>query len=251
MTKPRPYVLSIAATDPSAGAGVLADIKTLEANKVYGLGVVSGITYQNDNTFTGVDWVPVENITRQAEIVLTKFPVKVTKIGLIQSLPVLETIIDFLLGLKPDLKIIWDPILKASAGFTFHDRLEQEALLPILKKLFLLTPNVTEACSLGEMDSPEESALQLSQYCHVLLKGGHRVKKLGRDTLYLQSGEKYSYRPKEQNISAKHGSGCVLSAALAANLAQNYKLPRACLRAKQYTTKFLTSNANLLGYHQT
>ncbi|MDB5261951.1 MAG: hydroxymethylpyrimidine/phosphomethylpyrimidine kinase [Adhaeribacter sp.] len=250
MSKLRPYVLSIAGSDPSAGAGVFSDIKTLEGNKVYGLGVVSAITYQDDNTFAGVDWIPVGNIIGQVELVLAKFPVKVVKVGLMQSLPVLATILNYLIEVKPAIKIIWDPILKASAGFTFHAEVEQELLQKVLSKVFLITPNVPEVRQLAAAKTEEESAQQLSRYCHILLKGGHREDKTGWDALYLQSGEKYTFRPKQQNISAKHGSGCVLSAALAANIAQGYKLPRACLRAKQYTAQFLSSNPALLGYHK-
>ncbi|WP_026463716.1 hydroxymethylpyrimidine/phosphomethylpyrimidine kinase [Adhaeribacter aquaticus] len=250
MAKPRPYVLSIAGSDPSAGAGVFADLKTFEAHKVYGLGVVSAITYQNDDTFTGVDWVPVESIIRQVELILMKFPVKVVKIGLIQSLPTLKTLLDYLLQVNPEMKIIWDPILKASAGFTFHAEVNQLTLQNILTKLYLLTPNAEEARKLALANSTEESAEHLSQYCPVLLKGGHREDKLGWDMLHLATGEKYSYRPKVQNATPKHGSGCVLSAAVVSNLALDYKLSRACLRAKAYTARFLSSNSTLLGYHK-
>jgi hydroxymethylpyrimidine/phosphomethylpyrimidine kinase len=249
MARPRPYVLSIAGTDPSAGAGVLADIKTLEANQVYGVAAVSAITYQHDSAFTGVDWVPVENIVRQAELVLMQFPVTVVKIGLIQNLAVLKTLLDYLNRANPAMKIIWDPILKASAGFMFHADVDQEALQDILPKLFLITPNVPEARQLAAAETAEESARQLSRYCPVLLKGGHREDRPGWDTLYLQPDAKYSFRPRSKNISPKHGSGCVLSAAVAASIAQGNKLQRACLRAKQYTAHFLTSNQTLLGYH--
>jgi hydroxymethylpyrimidine/phosphomethylpyrimidine kinase len=250
MTRIRPYVLSIAGADPSAGAGVQADIKTLEANQVYGLSVVSAITYQHDSAFTGVDWIPVDQIIRQAESVLARFPVTVVKIGLIQSLGVLKTLLDYLRRLNPDMKIIWDPILKASAGFVFHADANQQALPDILPKLFLITPNVPEARQLAGAETAEESARQLSLSCPVLLKGGHREDRPGWDTLYLPSGEKHSFRPRSKNIFPKHGSGCVVSAVLAASLARGYQLPRACLRAKQYTEHFLTSNQTLLGYHK-
>jgi hydroxymethylpyrimidine/phosphomethylpyrimidine kinase len=250
MARLRPYVLSIAGADPSAGAGVLADTKTLEANQVYGLSVVSAITYQHDSAFTGVDWIPADQIIRQAESVLGRFPVSVVKIGLIQSLDVLKTLLDFLRRVNPDMRVIWDPILKASAGFVFHADARQQSLPDILSRLFLITPNVPEARQLAGAETTEESARQLSQYCPVLLKGGHREDRPGWDTLYLPSGEQHSFRPRSKNIYPKHGSGCVLSAALAASLARGHKLPRACQRAKQYTAHFLTSNPTLLGYHK-
>jgi len=250
LARTRPYALCIAGSDPSGGAGIFADLKTLEANKVYGLGVVSALTYQNDDTFSGVDWVLMEKIIAQARLVLQKFPVEVVKIGLIQNLPVLKALISFLQENSPDIKIIWDPVLKASAGFTFHEQLDQEMLKEVLNSLYVITPNVPEARQLSPASQPEESAQQLSHFCHVLLKGGHQDDKKGYDQLFLRTGEILSYRPRRLEVFPKHGSGCVLAAALAANLARGFKLPRAVLRAKQYTAGFLASNETLLGYHK-
>jgi hydroxymethylpyrimidine/phosphomethylpyrimidine kinase len=249
MARERPFVLSIAGSDPSGGAGVFADLKTLEAQRVYGLGVVSAITCQSDSEFFGVDWVPAPVIISQAKAVLQRFPVMVAKIGLIQDLEVLKSVITFLKEIKPGMKIIWDPILQASAGYVFHGEHNLMALSEILNQLYLVTPNVPEARQLAPAAQAEESALELSRHCHVLLKGGHQPEKQGRDQLFLTTGKMYAYRPGPGRVSPKHGSGCVLAAAIAANLAQGNTLPRAVLRAKQYTTRFLSSNTSLLGYH--
>ena len=245
----RPFVLSIAGSDPSGGAGVFADLKTLEARRVYGLGVVSAITCQSDTEFFGVDWVPAAAIISQAKAVLQRFPVTVAKIGLIQDLEVLQTVITFLKEVNPGMKIIWDPILQASAGYVFHGKPNAMALSTILNQVYLLTPNVPEARQLAPADQAEDSARELSRFCHVLLKGGHQPEKPGRDQLFRTDGKVYGYRPCPAQVSPKHGSGCVLSAAIAANLALGNTLPRAVLRAKQYTTRFLSSNTSLLGYH--
>jgi hydroxymethylpyrimidine/phosphomethylpyrimidine kinase len=250
MASARPYVLSIAGTDPSGGAGVFADLKTLEAQRVNGLGVVSAITCQSDTEFFRVDWVPAAGIIAQAEAVLHRFPVAVAKIGLIQDLEVLKTVIAYLLAEKPGMKIIWDPILQASAGFVFHGQPDSQDLRQILSQLYLVTPNVPEARQLAPAEIAEDSARELSRHCHVLLKGGHQEEKPGRDQLWMASGQAYAFRPGAARVFPKHGSGCVLSAAIAANLAQGNQLPRAVLRAKQYTTRFLSSNPSLLGYHK-
>src|SRR3954465_4317634 len=120
MPKQKPYVLSIAGFDPSAGAGVLADIKTCENNGVYGFGVVSALTWQNDTSFEKVEWIDCYKIIQQVGILLRRFDIKYIKIGLIESVQVLNQLISFLKLRIKDPVIIYDPILKASAGFVFH-----------------------------------------------------------------------------------------------------------------------------------
>ena len=89
----RPYVLSIADFDPSGGAGVLADVKTFESNKVIGLGVISANTFQNDKEFAGVDWIPVEKIIEQISILQKSFEFEYVKIGLMENLETLFKIV--------------------------------------------------------------------------------------------------------------------------------------------------------------
>src|ERR1700729_4382873 len=107
----RPYVLSIAGFDPSGGAGILADIKTFEAQQTLGLGVCSALTYQTENTFEGVTWVNKDTIIKQLAPLLKAYSIDYVKIGLIENMEVLNSIIDYLLGKNPSMRIIWDPIL--------------------------------------------------------------------------------------------------------------------------------------------
>jgi len=242
-------VLSIAGFDPSGGAGILADAKTCEAHKVFGLGVISANTFQNDQEFDRIDWMPVEKILEQIDVLRRRFSFEYIKIGLIENLEVLGKIITHCRQFIPACRFIWDPILKASAGFEFHKQINLSALEKILENIFLITPNLTEAALLGK-NSAEANAKYLSGFCHVFLKGGHRETKKGYDTLYLKGGKQFSFRPKMKNISEKHGSGCVLSAGITANLARGEDLHRACLKAKEYTEKYLSSNKTLLGWHK-
>lgn len=246
----RPYVLSVAGYDPSGGAGVLADIKTFEANKTYGLGVISANTFQNDREFISVDWMPFEKISAQLAVLAGRFMVEWIKIGLIQSLEALAQVIAACRKLWPGCKIIWDPVLRASAGFKFHAEINKTQLQKILREIFLVTPNVPEAQQLAGSGSPTECAKQLASYCHMLLKGGHDTGKPGYDVLFTTEGKQYAFRPKVRDVSEKHGSGCVLSSALVAQLANGKGLHRACLLAKEYTGKFLKSSETLLGYHK-
>ena len=250
MLKIRPYVLSIAGFDPSAGAGILADIKTFESNKVYGLGVISANTFQNDNEFKQVDWIALEKIIEQISIIQKRFEFEYIKIGLIQNFEVLDKLIQYFKIQNSKFKIVWDPILKASAGFEFHNEVNKSLLEKICKELFMITPNIPEVLSFGIHADAMENAKELSRFCHVYLKGGHAEKKTGYDTLFLKEGKQFSFRPKLKNIFPKHGSGCVLSSALTANLAKGEDLHRACLKAKQYTEKILNSNKTLTAYHK-
>ncbi|RYY19665.1 MAG: hypothetical protein EOO36_05300, partial [Cytophagaceae bacterium] len=97
----RPYALTIAGFDPSAGAGVLADIKTLEANGVYGLAACTALTQQNDVAFERVNWVGLADIQDQVRLLLARFRVDFIKIGLIESLPVLGELLGWLRTQRP------------------------------------------------------------------------------------------------------------------------------------------------------
>jgi hydroxymethylpyrimidine/phosphomethylpyrimidine kinase len=245
----RPYVLSIAGFDPSAGAGILADIKTFEANHAYGLGVCTALTFQNDANFTGLTWIGIEDILRQTDSVLKKYKPACVKIGLIESLPVLLKLIRHIRHQLPDARIIWDPILKASAGFDFHKVIDQALLTEICSELFLITPNIPEAVELGTAGAAEMNAAELSKHCHVFLKGGHRADKTGEDILFLKNGKRVTYGGRPKSVFQKHGSGCILSSAIAARLAKGAELEKACLLAKDYTLTVLESNVSLLGFH--
>lgn len=251
MTKTRPYVLSIAGFDPSGGAGVLADIKTFEQNKVTGMAVVTGLTFQNDSEFEGVKWIETDEIIKQIEILTRKFKFEFIKIGMIKDLETLSILISELRTKNSKLKIIWDPILKASAGFEIHKEFEKEKLISILKNIFLITPNIDEIRILSGENDEMQAAKDLSRYCNLFLKGGHSKEKQGKDYLFTVEGKIFPYKPNEISKTGKHGSGCVLSSAITANLANGLSLQRSCLKGKDYVTKFLMSNKSLLGYHKT
>ena len=241
MLNKRPYALSIAGFDPSGGAGLTADTKTFETLKVQGLSVCTAITYQHESEFDGLEWLSVQQIKRQLEVLFRQYIVEVVKIGLIQSMGVLEEVISFLKQYNPAMKIVWDPILKASSGFTFHEQVNKSHLENLCQHLLLITPNWLEMEQLAPEFSATEGANALSQYCDVLLKGGHNDFNKGNDYLYTQ-GQLQVFKPSLLQVYEKHGSGCVLSTAIAALLAHEYKLPEACLIAKKYTTRFLGSN---------
>lgn len=244
-----PTVLSIAGFDPSGGAGLLADIKVFEQHGLTGLAVNTANTFQNDTEFDGVDWLTINQIEKQLVVLLRKFDVKYVKIGLIESLDVLAKVVDLLekhSEVKPP-KIIWDPILKASAGFTFHDALSANQLKVLLKRLYLITPNLEEASAL--FPNVDWNAIEVSPtLCNILLKGGHNSSAESTDVLYTETGKQEFVTERLNND--KHGTGCVLSSAIVANLTGCFDLPRACLKAKEYVTQFIESNNTMLGNHK-
>ena len=246
----RPTVLSIAGFDPSAGAGVLADIKTFEASGVYGMGVVSALTFQNDIAFEKVEWLELSKIIEQIEVLQKRFSFEYIKIGLIENLEVLNLLISHLKSSIKNPKIIWDPILKASAGFKFYTIENKNLLEGICKQLYLITPNIPEALQLGTNNNVEQNSKYLSQFCDVYLKGGHSEEKTGVDYLFTKDKNEILFPTTADIVYAKHGSGCVLSSAITANLAKGFTLEEACWEAKKYITEFLLSNDTLLGYHK-
>ena len=247
----RPYVLSIAGLDPSAGAGLLVDVKVFEASRVYGLGVCTALTMQHDSDFRAVDWVPLDRIVAQCEPLFRRYPIRVVKIGLIESLPVLASLLDWLHQTAPNLSIIWDPILKASAGFAFHAIDDRQSVVRLLRKLTLLTPNAPEASQLAGTDQPWAAAEQLSTHCPVYLKGGHLPAQDGQvaDYLLVNGYGTSSFPAPFITNGEKHGSGCVLSAALAAGLAQGLSLSDTCRLARRYMNQYLASSPTRLGFH--
>jgi len=239
----RPIAVSIAGFDPSAGAGILADIKTFEQHEVYGMGICSALTRQNDSQFMGLDWVEDDALLAQLESI-NKFTISAFKIGIIKSLSSLRKVIVYIKIHHSEANIVLDPVLKASAGFSFHDNLEPETLMFILQNISLITPNYNEMQFLEEILGDK-----VVKYCNVLLKGGHNPEKEGTDILYQHSSP-IEISPILNKVYPKHGSGCVLASAITANLVKGHSLEQSCRDAKAYTEAFLSSNSTLLGYHK-
>lgn len=253
----RPYVISIAGFDPSAGAGLLSDMKTFEAHQVYGFGVCTAMTIQTDTAFLKNDWLEKEHLLAQLQALLEKFPIQAVKIGLIKDLETLLAVCDCLISFDPQIKIVLDPVLKASAGYNFHDWTSGSVIFKnVLKRLYLITPNYLELQSLMGADQDnqkdvkavEQLCLSWSLDCAVLLKGGHHPLTPGTDYLFHKN-ERLEFHSGSAVVYPKHGSGCVLSSAITAQLALGNSLQKSCRFGKEYIERFLNSNTSLLGYH--
>ncbi|NJX13975.1 hydroxymethylpyrimidine/phosphomethylpyrimidine kinase [Tamlana crocina] len=249
MQNDKTYILTIAGHDPSGGAGLTSDFKTFEAHGLYGLSVCTAITVQNDVDFKDCHWVKPEVISAQINTLFERFEISVVKIGIVESWEVLLSILKQLNLLNPDIKIVLDPIFKASAGFDFHTSENQQVLDFIWERCYIITPNYDEIQLLYPEKNIEETIEHISKKNHVYLKGGHRTDKTGWDELYHSKIVKVNIPPSVEEVSEKHGSGCVLSSALASHLALEMPLEDAAQQAKYYTEQFLNSNSSLLGYH--
>lgn len=246
----RPIVWSVAGYDPTGGAGVLADAKTFEQHGVLGMAFLSATTIQTEDEFMSVNWNSAASIIEQMAPMIDKYAVSAMKIGIVERPETLLELIAFVKSVHPSCKMVWDPVLSASSGFEFHDQIDKSVLQELLKALYLITPNVGEARKLAGMEDEIEAAFALGEWCSVLLKGGHSSVRLGVDVL-IENQRLQEIIGKERQIliTPKHGSGCILSSAIAAQLALGENLADACRKAKHYTEDRLISNSNLLAYH--
>ena len=248
MGNSRPYVLSIAGLDPSGGAGLLSDIKTFENSEVMGLGVATGITYQNESQFDGMEWVSYLEIESQLKPLLRKYPVAAVKIGIIKDLNTLYNTVILVRSQFQKAFIVWDPVIKSTSGFSFWKNIDSERLINVLQEINLITPNLNELKKLGT-GSLQENISMLRKQVNVLVKGGHADVNYAEDVLYLMSGEEQSIRVERLYNASKHGTGCIFSSALAAKKAKGASLTEAFEYAKAYVFNYLQSTGTGLGIH--
>lgn len=251
-----PNTLSIAGVDPSGGAGIIADIKTMSALGAYGMAVIAALTAQNTQAVTAIQAVPPEFITQQIDTIFDDIRVDSVKIGMLGQKSVTRVVAERLMHWQPKF-IVLDPVMIAKSG---DHLLEQsatdelrEALLPIAN---LITPNLPEAGvllderpadTLKEMRRTAERLRRLlsdDEDRWVFLKGGHLP---GNDTIdILHNGDQLIELPGTR-IQTKntHGTGCTLAAALAALLPQTGNVPQAANRAKQYLVAAIAKSDQL------
>jgi len=236
-----PIVLAFAASDPSGGAGIQADVLTLASMGCHPLSVLTAITVQDTLGVEGVQPLEAEWVADQARCLLEDMPVDAFKIGVLGSVENI-TVIAEILADYPDVPLVLDPVLASGRG----DELASDEMLHALRELLLprttiLTPNSTEARRLADADDDEEPSLALCAHrligtgCeHVLITGTHEPTEQVINTLYGKAGVVRSDR--WQRLPGNyHGSGCTLASAIAAMLANGLELPEAVREAQDYT----------------
>lgn len=238
-------VLTVAGTDPSGGAGLQADLKTFSALGVYATGVVTALVAQSTRGVSAVHPVPAEFVTAQLEVLLADVRVDAVKIGMLESAPVVRAVVDVLRRHALPYVVV-DPVMVAKSG----DRLlAGDAVAALRDELLpyadLVTPNLPEAADLlGEDEARDEAQMRaqlqrLGGLCSgVLLKGGHLA---GPDSpdLLLDAGRVHRYAAARVDTRNTHGTGCTLSAAIAALRPQRPDWPGAVVDAKDYLARAL------------
>ena len=248
-----PIALTIAGSDSSAGAGIQADLKTFAAFGVYGASVVTALTAQNTTGVSAIHQVPADFVTAQMDAVFSDLDVKAVKIGMVAQLATIDAIVAGLTRWSPK-HIVLDPVMVATSG----DRLlATDAVDALRTKLIpcasLITPNLPEAAAL--LDEPvasSEAAIEsqgkrlLAMGCRaVLIKGGHGQGTESIDYLVSGSGVVALAAPR---IATKntHGTGCSLSSAIAAGLANGEDMESAVRDAKAWVSAAIAA-ADRLG----
>ena len=242
-----PIVLTFAASDPSAGAGMQADILTIASMGCHPLTIVTAITVQDTSGVDDVQSVDAELVMNQARTVLEDMPVAAFKIGLLGSVENIAVIAEIISD-YPDIPLVFDPVLSSGRG----DELANEDMLDAMRELLLpqttiLTPNSLEARRLiqdedNDEDDPDlnECAKRIIQLgCEfVLITGTHENTPKVINSLYGESGLiRADNWPRLAGIY--HGSGCTLASAIAALLANGLSMEDAVREAQEYTWEAL------------
>ena len=235
-----PNILSIAGSDPSGGAGIQADLKSISANGGYAMAVIAALTAQSTQGVTGVLMIEPDFVAAQIKTILDDIRVDAIKIGMLGTVEIIEAVAD---ALKPcDAPLVLDTVMVAKGG----DRLLKADAVSAMRDILLpratmITPNLPEAADLlGVKEATCEAEMEEQAYAllalgpkSVLLKGGHLADAESPD-LYLSDAQK-AWLPSER-IATKntHGTGCTLSSALATQLAISKGGLTAAKAAKAY-----------------
>jgi hydroxymethylpyrimidine/phosphomethylpyrimidine kinase len=234
-------VLTFAASDPSGGAGMQADILTLSSMGCHPLSVLTAITVQDTLGIEGVQPLDAEWVVDQARCLLEDMPVDAFKIGVLGSVENIAAIAEILSD-YPDVPLVLDPVLASGRG----DELATDEMLHALRELLLprttiVTPNSTEARRLADGEEDVEPALPMCAQrliemgCeYVLITGTHEPTLQVVNTLYNRAGVVRS-DSWERLAGSYHGSGCTLASAIAALIANGLELSEAVREAQDYT----------------
>jgi hydroxymethylpyrimidine/phosphomethylpyrimidine kinase len=246
-----PVALTIAGSDSGGGAGIQADLKTFQAFGVFGTSAVTAVTVQNTVGVYGVHVVPPDLVAEQIHAVCADLTPAACKSGMLADAPTIEAVAGALTRVDIGHYVL-DPVMVAASGDPLLEREAVGALKSSLMPLAsLVTPNLDEAAILAEMSvrtehEMREAASRLVEAgCRaVLVKGGHL--EAGDVVDLLFDGDRWrEWRAPRLAVGNAHGTGCTLSAAIAAGLARGRTLEQAVDRAVSYTRRAIASAPGL------
>ena len=247
----RPVVLTIAGLDPSGGAGIVADIKTIAEFGCFPCAALTSITFQNTTGVFGAEHQSAETLRAQVTPIVSDLQVAAAKTGMLPTAEIVREVVR--LFNETDLPApVVDPVMVSTSG---HDLIGDEAFqilkTQLLKVARVVTPNIPEAERLAgfpiHFEADVRRAADAIKSCGakaVLVKGGHRLNTNNSeavDILLNEAGEFIEFRREFVNVGEVHGSGCTLSAAIAACLALGMSLEDAVMQAKQFVTERIRS----------
>ncbi|MDO5100998.1 MAG: bifunctional hydroxymethylpyrimidine kinase/phosphomethylpyrimidine kinase [Eubacteriales bacterium] len=243
-------VLSIAGSDCSGGAGIQADLKTIQAMGGYGMTAITALTAQNTIGVQAIYPVTAEFLQQQLDSIFSDIPPQAVKIGMVAVPELIECIAQTLRREKAE-RIVVDPVMVATSGSSLLEPLAVEVLCrELLPLATVITPNIPEAEVLTgrriqDAAAMEAAARELHQRfgCAVLCKGGHRIED-ANDVLVSASGVRWFTGKRIDNPNT-HGTGCTLSSAIAAGLAIGNGLEQAVAEAKAYLEDCLRAGLDL------
>jgi hydroxymethylpyrimidine/phosphomethylpyrimidine kinase len=247
-----PKALTIAGSDSGGGAGIQADLKTFSAFRVFGMSVITAVTAQNSFGVQGVETLPPAIVAQQLRSVLGDFGADAAKCGMLSTAPIIEAVVGVLRE-HPIEKLVVDPVMVAKSGAALLQPDARQALIErILPLALVVTPNLPEAGVLANMQvdarpDMEEAARRIHALGprYVLVKGGHLP---GEALDLLWNGREFTafVAPRVDSTNT-HGTGCTLSAAIAAGLSRSQALGDAIREAKAYVTEAIREGFALGG----
>ena len=239
----KPVVLTIAGLDPSGGAGIIADIKTISALGCFPAAALTSITYQNTTGVFGAEHQTAATLRAQVEPIIQDLSVAAAKTGMLPTAEIVAEVARLFSEGKLPAPVV-DPVVVATSGDVLID---EEAFQILKTKLFplarIVTPNIPEAEKLAgfaiETEDDMRRAAEVIQAMGaraVLVKGGHKQVRAGEavDVLFAENAIFTEFRSEYLDVGEVHGSGCTLSAAIAACLGRGLPLEDAVGAAKEY-----------------
>jgi hydroxymethylpyrimidine/phosphomethylpyrimidine kinase len=245
-TRKQPIVLTIAGYDPSSGAGVTADIKTIAAHGCYGVSCITALTVQSTRGVMGVEPISGKVITETLESLARDVNISAVKIGMLGSAAAAQAVAGFLRRFRAQV-VVLDPVLRSSSG---RELITPQAVAIMKRELLALatviTPNIDEAAELAGISIRRPEHLgRAAEHLHklgaraVVITGGHLKSPV--DLVSPRPGEQTLLRGAKVLTRSTHGTGCAFSSSLACNLAHGNTLEEAARAAKRFVESALRS----------